>query len=59
MGIIRTDGRENLIIMIEIAAARKDDTLIVPEVSLYFENNLYRGNRTTKFNPENFDAFMF
>ncbi len=58
LGIIRTDGRENLITAIEIAAAREDDTPIVPEVSLYFENKLYRGNRTTKFNAENFDAFL-
>ncbi len=36
LGIIRTDGRENLITAIEIAAAREDDTPIVPEVSLYF-----------------------
>ena len=58
LGVIRTDGRENLITAIEIAAAKIDDTPIVPEVCIYFENNLYRGNRTHKFNAENFDAFL-
>src|SRR5574344_2711665 len=50
MGMLRTDGRENFITSIEIAAAQKDDTPVVPEVCVYFENHLFRGNRTTKFN---------
>lgn len=57
MGMIRTDGRDNFLAAIEIAAAREDDTPIVPEVCIYFENRLMRGNRTTKQNAENFDAF--
>jgi len=57
LGMIRTDGRENFITSLEIAAAKIDDTPIVPEVAIYFEDNLYRGNRTYKFNAENFDAF--
>lgn len=57
LGMIRSDGRENLITAIEIAAGRKDDTPVVPEVAVYFENKLLRGNRTFKYNAENFGAF--
>ena len=57
IGTIRTDGKENLISAIEIAAANKDGKPLVPEVCVYFENKLYRGNRTTKYNSEHFDAF--
>lgn len=57
LGMIRTDGRENLLTSVEIAAAREDDTPLVPEVCVYFENKLYRGNRTHKFNAQNFNAF--
>ena len=54
---IRTDGKENIITSIEIAAAKKNGKPIVPEVCIYFENHLYRGNRTRKYNAEHFDAF--
>lgn len=57
LGIPRTDGRENFITSIELAAGKSDDTPIVPEVAIYFENQLFRGNRTYKFNAENFEAF--
>jgi L-asparaginase len=58
LGVLRTDGRENLISSIEIAAAKEDETPIVPEVCVFFENQLYRGNRTYKYNAENFNAFI-
>ena len=58
IGVPRTDGKENLITAIEIAAAKHPDgTAIVPEVCIFFENHLLRGNRTTKINAENFNAF--
>lgn len=58
IGTLRTDGKENLITSIEIAAAKNPDgTAIVPEVCIFFENHLMRGNRTTKINAENFNAF--
>jgi L-asparaginase len=57
IGLLRTDGRENLITAIEIAAAREDGLSLVPEVCIYFDNELTRGNRTTKFSAEHFDAF--
>ncbi len=58
LGVIRTDGRENFINSIEIAAASKDSTALIPEVAIYFENRLFRGNRTSKLNAENFNAFF-
>jgi L-asparaginase len=57
IGIIRTDGKENLITAIEIAAAKEKGKPIVNEVCIYFEYKLYRGNRTFKYNAEHFDAF--
>lgn len=58
IGMLRTDGKENLITAIEIAAEKNPDgTPMVPEVCIFFENHLTRGNRTTKMNAENFNAF--
>ena len=57
IGTIRTDGKENLITAIEIAAAKENTKPLVPEVCIYFEYNLYRGNRTSKTNTEDFEAF--
>jgi L-asparaginase len=58
IGQLRTDGKENLLTSIEIAAARTpDDRPMVPEVCIFFENKLLRGNRTTKINAEGFNAF--
>lgn len=58
IGVLRTDGKENLISSIEIAAAKDSSgRAMVPEVCIYFESQLYRGNRTTKYNAENFRAF--
>lgn len=58
MGVLRSDAKENLITSIEIAAAKyPDNRAVVPEVCLYFESKLMRGNRTTKRNTEAFSAF--
>lgn len=57
IGMIRTDGKENFITAIEIASAKKDGRALVPEVCIYFEYRLYRGNRTHKHNAEHFEAF--
>lgn len=57
IGLLRTDGRENLITSIEIAAAKNNGGAMVPEVCIYFDNELTRGNRTTKLSAEHFDAF--
>lgn len=57
LGVMRTDGRENLITAIEIAAAKEKGRAIVPEVCLYFQNKLFRGNRSTKLSSESLAAF--
>lgn len=58
IGKIRTDGKENLITAIEIAGEKEHGKAVVPEVAIYFEYALYRGNRTTKVSAENFEAFQ-
>ena len=58
LGVMRTDGRENILNSIEIAADYQNGQPMVPEVCLYFENSLYRGNRTYKDNAEHFNAFV-
>jgi L-asparaginase len=57
INMLRTDGRENLISSIEIAAAKINGKSAVPEVCIYFEFNLCRGNRTIKRSAEHFNAF--
>ena len=58
IGTPRTDGKENLISAVEIAAATDDDGhALVPEVCICFDNVLIRGNRSRKFNSDNFRAF--
>ena len=57
LGTIRTDGKENLLTALEIAAAQENNQALVPEVCIYFQDKLFRGNRTIKFNAENFRAF--
>lgn len=58
LGMVRSDGRENLINSIEVAAAYDEETALVPEVAICFENRIFRGNRTSKINAENFNAFI-
>jgi len=57
IGMLRTDGKENLITAIEIAAAKENGVPLIPEVCIFFENNLLRGNRTSKVSADNFNAF--
>lgn len=57
IGHLRTDAKENLITSIEIAASLKNGKPVITEVCLYFEYKLYRANRTTKVNAEQFEAF--
>lgn len=54
LGMIRTDGRDNIIGAVEIAS---NETVNIPEVCIFFEDRLFRGNRTTKINAEYFEAF--
>jgi L-asparaginase len=58
IGTIRTDGKENLITAIEIAADKNEEgQSIIQEVAIYFEYSLYRGNRTSKISASHFEAF--
>lgn len=53
----RSDARENLITALDIASARKDGLAVVPEVCIYFDYELLRGNRSKKTESMQFDAF--
>ncbi len=58
IGTIRTDGKENLITAIEIAASRNEKgESMVQEVAVYFEFSLFRGNRCSKISANQFEAF--
>ncbi len=58
IGAARTDGKENLVSSVEIAAARDGEgNAMVPEVCICFGNSLMRGNRARKVSSENFRAF--
>ena len=58
IGVLRSDARENMMTAIEIAAAKDEEGKpIVQEVAIYFEDRLFRANRTTKRNAEHFSAF--
>ncbi len=58
IGEVRTDGEENLITALQIAAATDTDGFpMVREVAILFENYLWRGNRSTKRSADNFNAF--
>ena len=52
IGVRRSDAKENLITAVEIAGSGE-----VHEVCIYFEDQLYKGNRTVKVNTEHFEAF--
>lgn len=53
LGVIRTDAKRNLITSIQLAASET----IVPEVCIYFNSRLFRGNRCEKYTSSKFDAF--
>lgn len=57
IGEIRTDAKENLITALEIAATKKNGKAMVPEVCIYFDYQLFRGNRSMKYSAEKFEAF--
>lgn len=57
MGVPRTDALENLLTAMEIASAYHEGLPMVPEVGVYFEYKLYRGNRVTKVDAQRFNAY--
>ncbi|MBD1420115.1 asparaginase [Sphingobacterium chuzhouense] len=57
IGEIRTDARENMMTALEIASAKENGKSIVQEVCILFDNKLFRGNRSFKYNSAKFEAF--
>ena len=57
IGMLRTDGKENLISSIDLPPPWTAMDMLVQRVCIYFDSYLYRGNCTTKYNAENFKAF--
>ncbi len=57
IGQVRTDAKENLITALEIASAKQNGKAKVPEVCIYFDSQLFRGNRAFKYNSAKFEAF--
>lgn len=59
IGEVRTDGEENLITALQVAATKdKDGKPMVREVAILFDDYLWRGNRSTKHSADNFNAFQ-
>lgn len=58
IGVLRTDARENFITALEIAAMKHNNKPVITEVCIYFEYHLLKGNRTTKYSSNNFNAFL-
>lgn len=54
---MRSDARENLMTALEIATAKMDGNPVVPEVCIFFNHMLLRGNRSKKVQSVHFDAF--
>lgn len=54
---MRSDARENLMTSLEIATAKANGKPIVPEVCIFFNHMLLRGNRSKKVQSVHFDAF--
>ncbi len=57
IGDLRTDAKENIITSVQIAGSYDNNQPLVPEVGIYFEFKLLRGNRTIKASSEHFNAF--
>lgn len=57
IGDLRTDAKENLITSIQLATARTENGVLIREVCIYFEYQLYRANRTFKRSAQQFEAF--
>lgn len=58
IGSLRTDAKENMVTAIEIAATYDSKQPVIQEVAVFFQSKLFRGNRITKHNAEEFKAFQ-
>lgn len=54
---IRTDAKTNLLTTIEIILSQEEQKINLCEVCIFFNDQLFRGNRSEKFSSEKFDAF--
>src|SRR5690554_3365091 len=54
---LRSDARENLMTALEIAISKSKGKPTVPEVCIFFNHMLLRGNRAKKVQSVHFDAF--
>lgn len=57
IGEIRTDARENMMTALEIASTKHNGVSLIQEVCILFDNKLFRGNRSFKYNSAKFEAF--
>ncbi len=58
IGIIRTDGKNNLISALEVVAEKRaNGEPMIQEVAVFFDDKLFRGNRSTKDSATHFEAF--
>lgn len=57
VNVLRSDGKENILTAVEMAACEHNMGPRIREVCVYFQSKLYRGNRTIKISAENFHAF--
>jgi L-asparaginase len=54
---LRSDGRENLVTAMAVAAGHLRGATLVPEVSIFFDDVLLRGNRTIKVHADSYHGF--
>jgi L-asparaginase len=54
---LRSDGRENLVTAMAIAAGHLRGAPLVPEVTVFFDDLLLRGNRTVKVHADSYRGF--
>ena len=54
---LRSDGRENLVTALAIAAGHLRGAVLVPEVTIFFSDLLIRGNRAVKVHADSYHGF--
>ena len=54
---LRSDGRENLVTALAIAAMHLRGDPLIPEVSVFFDDVLLRGNRSVKVHADSYQGF--
>ena len=54
---LRSDGRENLVTALAIAAGHLRGAALVPEVTVFFADLLIRGNRAVKVHADSYHGF--